>query len=126
VFYLDVAYVLQWFSSVSCVFLQVFQTNVSNVSSVFRRMLQMFYLDVLKVDRMLHISQWCRWLADSGLLQGFGIYLARRALPSPVPSLPFLPSAATVQARRETLPDKHANTLGGGGPGWADGGTMLA
>jgi hypothetical protein len=31
VFYLDVVYVLQWFSSVFHVFLQVFQMHVSNV-----------------------------------------------------------------------------------------------
>jgi hypothetical protein len=33
VFYLDVTYVLQWFSSVSYVFLQVFQTYVTNIVS---------------------------------------------------------------------------------------------
>jgi hypothetical protein len=33
------------------VFLQAFQTYVLNVSSVFRRMLQVLYLDVSKVDR---------------------------------------------------------------------------
>jgi len=32
------------------VFLQVFQEHVSSVSSVFRRMLQIFHLDVSKVD----------------------------------------------------------------------------
>jgi hypothetical protein len=55
-FYLDVAYVLQWFSSVFHVFLQVFKVHVSSVSSTFRRMLQVSHLDVSKVDRVLHLS----------------------------------------------------------------------
>jgi hypothetical protein len=38
------------------VFFQVFQTHVSSVSSVSRRMLQMFYRDGSKVDRVLHLS----------------------------------------------------------------------
>jgi hypothetical protein len=37
------------------VFLQVFQTYVLNVSSVFKRMLQVLYLDVSKVDWVLHL-----------------------------------------------------------------------
>jgi hypothetical protein len=41
------------FSSVFKVFLQVFQTNVSSVSSGFKCMLQIFYLVVSKVDRVL-------------------------------------------------------------------------
>jgi hypothetical protein len=40
------AMVFQVFSG----FFQVFQTHVSSVSSVFRCMLQMFHMDVLKVD----------------------------------------------------------------------------
>jgi hypothetical protein len=55
VFYLDVAYVLQYSSSGFRVFLQVFQMHVSNVSSDFRRMLQMLHLDVSKLDRVLHL-----------------------------------------------------------------------
>jgi hypothetical protein len=47
VFYLDVTYVSNDFSSV---FLRVFQTHVSSVSSVFFCMLQMFHLDIPKVD----------------------------------------------------------------------------
>jgi hypothetical protein len=43
------------FSSVFQVFLQLFQTYVASVSIVFERMLQMFYLDVLKVDRVLYL-----------------------------------------------------------------------
>jgi hypothetical protein len=43
-------------SSVFHVFLQVFQTHVSNVSFVFRRILQLLHLDVLKPDRVLHLS----------------------------------------------------------------------
>ena len=47
VFYLDVAYVCNCFSSV----LHVFQTHVSNVR------LQLFYLDVSKVDQgVVHIA----------------------------------------------------------------------
>jgi hypothetical protein len=48
VFYLNVAYVLQWFSSVFYVFLQVFHMHVSTVLSDFRHMLQILHLDVLK------------------------------------------------------------------------------
>jgi hypothetical protein len=71
-------------------FFQVFQTHVSSVLSVFRHMSQMFYLDVSKVERMLHMLQWRQWLADNGLPQGFGSFLARRASPSPLPPLPSL------------------------------------
>jgi hypothetical protein len=46
-FYLDVAYVCNYFSSVFHVFLHMFHTHVS----YFIRMLQLFYLDVSKVDR---------------------------------------------------------------------------
>ena len=69
--YLDVAYVLHircmcfiWVlhmvaivsKCVACVFLQVFQKHVSSVSTAFRCMLQLFYLDVSKVNWMLHLS----------------------------------------------------------------------
>jgi len=57
VFYLDVAYGCNGFQVFSCVFLiQVFQKHVSSVSTVFRRMLQLLYLDVSKVDRVLYLS----------------------------------------------------------------------
>jgi hypothetical protein len=56
-FYLDVAYVLQWLFKCFQVLLQVFQIHVSSVSYVFRRMLQMFHLDVSKVERVLHMLQ---------------------------------------------------------------------
>jgi hypothetical protein len=39
------------------VFLQVFHTYVSSVSSAYRSMFQMLHLDVLKVDRVLHMLQ---------------------------------------------------------------------
>jgi hypothetical protein len=55
VFYLDVAFARAFSSGFVC-FLQVFLTHVSSVSSVFRRMLQMFHLDVSKVDKVLHLS----------------------------------------------------------------------
>ena len=55
VFYLDVAYILQWFPSAFHVFLQVFQMNVSSGSSAFKYMLQLLHLNVLKVDRVLYL-----------------------------------------------------------------------
>ena len=65
--YLDVAYVSHircmcfiWMFAYGCnvfqVFFQVFQKHVSSVSTTFRRMLQLLYLDVSKVDRVLHLS----------------------------------------------------------------------
>jgi hypothetical protein len=39
------------------VFLQVFQTYVTSVSTIFERMLQMFHFDVSKVDCVLHLSR---------------------------------------------------------------------
>jgi hypothetical protein len=78
-------------------FSQVFQTHVLNVSFVFRRMLQMFHLNVAKVDRVLHMLQWRLWLADNGLPQGFGSYLMPSSRGAPRPllflhSLSFPPS----------------------------------
>ena len=55
VFYFDVLYVLQRFSNIFYVFLQVFQMHVSNVLSALKRMLQLLHLDVSKVDRVLHL-----------------------------------------------------------------------
>jgi hypothetical protein len=52
-----VAMAIHMFSSFSGV-LQVFQTYVASVSSIFRRMLQVFYPDDTKVDWMLHMLQW--------------------------------------------------------------------
>jgi hypothetical protein len=46
----------QWFSNVFHVFLQVFQTLISRVSSIFFCMLQLLHLDVLKLDRVLHMG----------------------------------------------------------------------
>jgi hypothetical protein len=46
---------LQWLSSVSGVFFK-FRKYVLIVSSFFRRMLQLLYLDVSKTDRVLHLS----------------------------------------------------------------------
>jgi hypothetical protein len=42
-------------SSVFHVFLQVFNTYVSNTSSVFSRMLQVLYLDDSKINHVLHM-----------------------------------------------------------------------
>jgi hypothetical protein len=52
---------LQWFSNVLFfqMFLQVFQTHVSCVSSVLFCMLQLLHMDVSKVDRVLYIK--CVW-----------------------------------------------------------------
>jgi hypothetical protein len=44
---------LQWLFKCFKVFLQVFQTHVSSVSSGFKYMLQMFHLIVSKVDHVL-------------------------------------------------------------------------
>jgi hypothetical protein len=55
------------------VFLQVFQVHISSVSSTFRRMLQVLYLDVLKVDQMLYFP-------PRLLLPRFGISSFRRRL----------------------------------------------
>ena len=58
VFYLDVAYGCNGFQvCFRCVF-QVFHKHVSSVSTAFRRMLQPLYLDVSKVDRVLHLSSY--------------------------------------------------------------------
>ena len=54
-------------------FLHVFQIHVSNVSSAFRCMQQVLHLDVLKVDRVLHLacssplsgSPWCLQLLSA-------------------------------------------------------------
>jgi hypothetical protein len=53
VFYLDVVYVCNCFQVV----LQVFQTHVSSVPSVFRHMLQVLHLDISKVNWVLHMLQ---------------------------------------------------------------------
>jgi hypothetical protein len=57
VFYLNVPYVLQWFSNVFKCFCKYFQMHVSSVSSVFRRMLQLLHPDISKVDSALHMLQ---------------------------------------------------------------------
>jgi hypothetical protein len=46
-------------------FLQVFQMHVSSVLSVFFCMSQVLYLDVSKVDQVLHIG--CAWEAGGGV-----------------------------------------------------------
>jgi len=101
-----------WFTYVASVlsgycicFAMAFQVFAGFFATVFRHMLQIFHLDVSKVDQVLDMLQWRRWLADSGLPQGFGSYLARRASPSPLLSLPSLPFpslhlVAAVRARR--------------------------
>jgi hypothetical protein len=44
-------------------------TYASSVSSIFKRMLQMLHLNVLKLDLGKHMLQWSRWLVDSSLSQ---------------------------------------------------------
>ena len=56
VFYLDVAYGCNGFHVCFRYVFQVFHKHVSNVSTAFRHMLQSLYLDVSKVDRVLHLS----------------------------------------------------------------------
>jgi hypothetical protein len=62
VFYLDMAYILQWlhtcFSGVSDVCCKCF--------SCFGRILQVFHLNVAKVDRVLHVLQWDPSAAAAG------------------------------------------------------------
>jgi hypothetical protein len=64
VFYLHVAYILQLLFKRFQLFLQVFQMYDASVSTVFERMLQLFHLDILKVDRVLHLSLAFRYLAS--------------------------------------------------------------
>jgi hypothetical protein len=90
VFYLDVVYV---FAMTFHVFSGVFAIILDACFKCFiylEMYVTIFHVDVSKVDPVLHILQWRQWLADSGLLQGFGSYLAWRALPSPLlPPSPF-------------------------------------
>jgi hypothetical protein len=53
-FYLDVTYICNSFKVFFRCFLQVFQKPISSVLSVFKYMLQVLHLYVLKVDRVLH------------------------------------------------------------------------
>jgi hypothetical protein len=71
-------------------------------------MLQMFHLNVLKVDRVLHMAGGQRPAAGLRLLPH--AFLAWCALPSPLPPLPSLPSISPRQFEfgGETLPDEHA------------------
>jgi hypothetical protein len=84
VFYLDVIYV---FAMAFHVFSGVFVIVLDACFKCF------IYLDmyVSKVDPVLHMLQWRQCMADSCLLQGFGSYLAWRALPSPLLSSPSPP-----------------------------------
>jgi hypothetical protein len=76
----------------------------------FQTMLQLFYLDVLKVDLVLHVFFYSGvvHVAMAPVVGVTTVFLARRASPSsPFPFLPSLPFpclhllAATVRARRE-------------------------
>jgi hypothetical protein len=91
--------------------------------SVFIRMLQMFHVDILKVDQVLRMLQWHRWLADDGLPQGFTSCLApsSHGAPRPLLSLP-LPSLLSVSSRSSSSVDERAEsqTPGRRGAGSAD------
>jgi hypothetical protein len=56
VFYLDVVYVLQWFFKCFMCFFVSASTYVSNISSVFRLMLQVLCLNISKINWVLHLS----------------------------------------------------------------------
>jgi hypothetical protein len=96
-FYLDVAYVFQWFQ----VFLGVsanvsdFQTHVQSVSSAFRRMLQVLHLNlnILKVDQMLH-------LPSRYLLSHFGVSSSSSQRRLGIRLLPLFSMLMTLGATR--------------------------
>ena len=62
-------------------------SHVLSVSYDFIHMLQIFRVDVSKVDLVLHMLQWRRWLTDGGLPQGFTSYLVPSAHDAPRPLL---------------------------------------
>jgi hypothetical protein len=76
--------------------LQWLYTHVSSVSSIFIRMLYMFHLDVSKVNRMLHMLQMAPVAGGERLATRRQLlsraFLARRASPSLLLSIPFPPS----------------------------------
>jgi hypothetical protein len=79
--------------------LQWLYIYVANVSSqcffcFYRRMLQIFCLDVSKVDWVFHMLQWRQWPA-AGLWLLPHVFLVQRVSPSPLPPLPFLPSISS-------------------------------
>jgi hypothetical protein len=67
VFYIDVAKIDRDVARVA----MVFQVYVLNISSVFRCILQVFYLDVVKYILMLHIHAYCK-----RMFQVFHMYVA--------------------------------------------------
>jgi hypothetical protein len=71
-------------------------------------------------SRLSVALQWRRWLADSGLPQGFGSYLAWRVLPSPSPPFPSLHPAMAVQTRPECRVWQHGSRMGRGPREWCD------
>ena len=74
---------LQWFLNVFQVFSQLFQTFVSSVSFIFFCMIQLLYLDVSKVDRVLYMG--CTWKVAGGAddVRGSAGPLLLRSLASP-------------------------------------------
>ena len=61
VFYLDVAYICNGFQIFFKCFRKCFRRFVSSALSVFFSMLQLLYLDISKVDRVLRMG--CAWKA---------------------------------------------------------------
>jgi hypothetical protein len=111
------------FLSILRFFLQVFQTHVSCVSSVFKRILQMFHLDVLKVNWVLYMLQWRQWLTDDNLPQSIGSYLApfSSGMWCPLLSSPPFPSLISP-CQFKLGGDDHADACDGDAPWCADGG----
>jgi hypothetical protein len=93
-------------------FLQMLQKHVSSVLFAFRRMLQMFYLDILKVDRGVAMTPMASAQQPAARLRLLPrAFLARRASPfallfsPPLSSLPF-PPLHLAMAWWGTLPDE--------------------
>jgi hypothetical protein len=89
-FYLDVAYgCIDFQVCFSCSF-KVFQKDVSSVSTAFRRMLQLLYLDVSKVNGMfLHLSSLTFYCIISPRVDRVSIQCRGRVLPKRRRRAPF-------------------------------------
>jgi hypothetical protein len=79
---------LNGFSSVLGFFASV-SDDISSASSIFRHMLQMFHLDVSKVDRVLHMLHGASGWPTAAYRNSS--FLVRRASPSPLLSSSLLP-----------------------------------
>jgi hypothetical protein len=112
IFHLDVSKVVLSVAHVTMATPACFK-SIFQVLNQFQTYVANFYLDFLKIDLVLHMLQWCRWLADNGLLQGFDSYLARCALAFPFLYLPSLFFSSISPWQFElgggTLPDERTN-----------------